>query len=148
VKSDGFRPWPGHPDPGEVFYLKVDPKNGGSSHLTFGTAELAPGKSIHTHRHAHADEILFLQSGTARVHLGDTVREVHTGATVFIPANTWITADNIGNDVASIAFIFSAPGFEEFMRATSAREGEKLVPLSQAEEDEAEKKFARVVVYR
>lgn len=27
------RGWPGHPDPGESFILKVDPKNGGSSHL-------------------------------------------------------------------------------------------------------------------
>src|SRR5260370_34869523 len=27
------RGWPGHPDPGETFILKVDPKNGGSSHL-------------------------------------------------------------------------------------------------------------------
>jgi hypothetical protein len=32
-----FRGWPGHPDPGATFFLKVDPKNGGSSHLVFDT---------------------------------------------------------------------------------------------------------------
>ena len=30
-----IRGWPGHPDPRETFILKVDPKNGGSSHLVF-----------------------------------------------------------------------------------------------------------------
>jgi hypothetical protein len=40
------RGWPGHPDPGESFILKVDPKNGGSSHLVFMTAELAPGRYV------------------------------------------------------------------------------------------------------
>src|ERR1700685_1575783 len=58
------RGWPGHPEPGETFILKVDPKNGGSSHLVFMTANLAPGGEIVTHRHPGADEILFLQTGT------------------------------------------------------------------------------------
>src|SRR5229473_7906995 len=73
------RGWPGHPDPGETFILKVDPKNGGSSHLVLLTADLAPGKEIVAHKHPHADEILFLQTGTARVHVGDSVRVVHAG---------------------------------------------------------------------
>ena len=37
------RGWPGHPDPGETFILKVDPKNGRSQHLVFLTADLAAG---------------------------------------------------------------------------------------------------------
>jgi quercetin dioxygenase-like cupin family protein len=43
------------------------------------------------HRHPGADKILFLQNGTARVTLADSSKEVHGGATVFIPANTWIS---------------------------------------------------------
>ena len=97
------RGWPGHPEPGEGFILKVDPRNGGSSRLVFLTSDLASGKEIEAHRHPEADEILFLQTGTARVHLGDSVRVVHAGATVFIPANTWISVDNIGNDAISLA---------------------------------------------
>jgi quercetin dioxygenase-like cupin family protein len=142
------RGWPGHPDPGETFILKIDPKNGGSSHLVLLTASIPVGKKIDTHRHPEADEILFVQNGTARVHLGDTVREVHTGASVFIPAGTWISADNLGSDAINLVAIFSAPGFEDFMRETSAGEGEKNVPLSQAEEDAVEKKHAHAVIYQ
>src|SRR5216684_4625677 len=143
-----FRPWPGHPKPGAAFFLKVDPKNGGSSHLVFGTEDLPPGETIGTHRHPSADEIIFLQAGTARVHVGDSVRVVHAGATVFIPANTWISVDNIGNDAISLAVIFSAPGFEELMRDGSVREGEKNVPLSKAEDDAMQRKHSHVVIYK
>jgi quercetin dioxygenase-like cupin family protein len=142
------RGWPGHPDPGETFILKIDPKNGGSSHLVLLTASIPVGKKIDTHRHPEADEILFLQNGTARVHLGETVREVHAGASVFIPAGTWISAENLGSDAINLVAIFSAPGFEDFMRETSAGEGEKNVPLSQAEEDAVEKKHAHAVIYQ
>jgi quercetin dioxygenase-like cupin family protein len=142
------RGWPGHPDPGETFILKVDPKNGGSSHLVLLTASIPVGKKIDTHRHPEADEILFLQTGTARVHLGDSVRVVHAGATVFIPAGAWISADNVGSAAVKLVAIFSAPGFEDFMRDTSAREGEKNVPLSQAEEDAVEKKHSHAVIYQ
>ncbi len=142
------RGWPGHPDPGETFILKVDPKNGGSSHLVLLTASIPVGKKIDTHRHPEADEILFLQTGTAWVHLGDSVRLVHAGATVFIPAGTGISADNAGSDAVNLVAIFSAPGFEDFMRDTSAREGEKNVPLSQAEEDAVEKKHSHAVIYQ
>jgi oxalate decarboxylase/phosphoglucose isomerase-like protein (cupin superfamily) len=82
------------------------------------------------------------------VHLGDTVREVHAGATVFIPANTWIAVDNIGNDDIRLLTIFSAPGFEDFMRAGSVREGEKNVPLTQAENDQIEKAHSSDVIYK
>jgi quercetin dioxygenase-like cupin family protein len=142
------RGWPGHPDPGETFILKVDPKNGGSSRLVFLTADLAPGGAIHTHRHPNADEILYLQTGTARVHLGDLVRVVHAGATVFIPANTWISVDNVGNEGISAVAIFSAPGFEDFMRGGSVLEGEKNVPLTQAENDELEKTYLSDAIYK
>jgi quercetin dioxygenase-like cupin family protein len=142
------RGWPGHPDPGETFILKVDPKNGGSSHLVLMTADLAPGGAIHAHRHPNADEILILQSGAARVKLGESVRDLHAGATVFIPAGTWISATPLGKDKVSMVAIFSAPGFEDFMRATSAREGEKNVPLSEAENEQIEKMHLADVIYK
>jgi quercetin dioxygenase-like cupin family protein len=143
-----WRGWPAHPNAGSTFYLKVDPKNGGSSQLVFGTEELAPGDSIETHRHPSADEILVLETGTARVHVGALVRDVHGGSSVFIPADTWVSVSNLGRDPIDVEFIFSAPGFEDFMRAGSARAGEKNVPLSQAEEDSLEKTHARAVIYR
>jgi quercetin dioxygenase-like cupin family protein len=142
------RGWPGHPQPGETFILKVDPKNGGSSHLVFLMAEIGPGGEISAHKHPGADEILFLQTGTARVHLGDAVRDVHAGATIFIPANTWIAVTNTGSDVISMECVFSAPGFEEFMRDGSVREGEKNVPMTEAEDAASQKRHSHDVIYK
>jgi len=136
------------PQPEMRFILKVDPQNGGSSHLVFGTEDMAPGGKIELHRHPESDEILFFQNGTAKVTLGESSREVHSGATVFIPANTWISATNVGNEVIHLVFIFSAPGFEEFMRAESVREGEKNIPLSKAEDEEIMKKHLHAVIYK
>jgi quercetin dioxygenase-like cupin family protein len=129
------------------FILKVDRHNGGSAHLVFGTEDLAPGASIDRHRHPGADEILLLQTGRARVKLGDATRDVHGGATVFIPANTSISVTNIGPDAISCVFIFSAPGFDDFMRAESAAEGTKITPLTKAEDARIMKEYAKTVVY-
>ena len=141
---EGAEGWEGQPGP---FILKIDPRNGGSSHLVLGTEDLPPGAKIDRHRHPGSDEILFLQNGRARVNLGDMVREVHGGATIFIPANTWIAVTNIGTDAISAVFIFSAPGFEDFMRAESARDGQKILPLSKAEDADITKKHAHAVIY-
>jgi len=142
---EGASGWLGQPG---LFILKVDPHNGGSSHLVFGTEDLPPGARIDAHRHPGADEILFLQNGVARVSLGDTVREVQGGATVFIPANTWIAVDNIGTEPIGLVFVFSAPGFEEYMRAESVREGESVTPLSRAQDAAIMKQYAQAVIYR
>jgi|SRR5262249_3693848 len=130
------------------FILKIDPQNGGSSHLVFGTEDMAPGGKIEMHRHPGSDEILFFQNGTAKVTLGESSMEVHGGATVFIPANTWISATNIGNEVIHLVFIFSAPGFEEFMRAESVRDGERNIPLSKVEDEEIMRKHSHAVIYK
>src|SRR5215472_16423743 len=50
-----MRGYPGHPEPGETFILKVDPKNGGSSHVVFMTADIRQGGAIDPHRHPGAD---------------------------------------------------------------------------------------------
>lgn len=143
-----WRPIEGLKETPALFILKVDPRNGGSSHLVFGTEDLPAGEQIETHRHPGSDEILFLQNGPARVTLGDKVREVHGDATVFIPAGTWITVDNTGKEPLHLEFIFSAPGFEEFMRAESVPEGQKVVPLTKAEDAAIVAKYAHAVIYK
>jgi hypothetical protein len=42
------------------------------------------------------------------------------------PVGTRISADNLGSDAIHLVAIFSASGFEDFMRETSAGEGEKM----------------------
>jgi quercetin dioxygenase-like cupin family protein len=143
-----IRPWPGHPDPGETFTLKVDPKNGGSSQLVFITANLAPGGQLTPHKHPNADEILYLESGTARVHLGDTVREAHAGAMVFIPSGTVISLSNTGKENIKVIAVFSAPGFEDFMRDVSVLEGQPAPPMTEAEDAAATKKHVHDVIYQ
>jgi quercetin dioxygenase-like cupin family protein len=141
---EGAKGWDAQPGP---FILKVDRHNGGSSHLVFGTEDLPPGASIDRHRHPGADEILFLQNGSARVSLGDRTREVRGGATVFIPAGIWIAVTNVGTDAISCVFVFSAPGFEDYMRAESVPEGQKITPLTKAEDAQIMKEHAHAVIY-
>jgi quercetin dioxygenase-like cupin family protein len=139
---EGLEAQPSH------FSLKVDPRNDRSSHLVFGTEDLPPGEQIETHRHPGSDEILFLQNGLSKVSLGDEVRTVHGGVTVFIPAGTWISVVNTGKEPIHLIFVFSAPGFEQFMRAESVREGEKVVPLTKAEDAAIAAKHAHEVIYK
>jgi len=112
------------------FLLKVSPKNNGSQHLVAGTEDLAPGASLPKHRHLTQDEILLIHSGTAHIWLGDQERDLHAGGLVFIPANTWVSAKNIGTEPISLTFIFSAPGFEETMRCNSVPAGDRPTQIT------------------
>src|SRR5512141_769733 len=118
------------------FMLKVSPKNNGSQHLVAGTEELAPGATLPKHRHLAQDEIVLIQSGKAHVWLGDEERDLHAGALVVIPANTWVSAKNIGTEPISLTFIFSAPGFEDTMRCNSVPAGETPTQITPAQQKE------------
>jgi quercetin dioxygenase-like cupin family protein len=128
-KNEGERRIWREPPPGD-FILKVSPKNNGSQHLVMGTEDITPGDEFPTHKHLGQDEILFIQKGTVHVHLGDQERDLHEGGTVFIPAYTWVSVKNAGADTASVVFVFSAPGFEDYMRCDSVLPSEKVTPLS------------------
>ena len=117
------------PPPGE-FMLKVTPQNNGSHHLVFGTEDMHPGDEIPLHKHLGQDESVYVEAGTVHVHLGDQERDLHAGGTVFIPAHTWVSIKVLGNDTASIAFVFSAPGFENHLRCVSVPANEKPTPTT------------------
>ena len=82
------------------------------------------------HKHLGQDEIVFIERGTAHVHVGDLERDLHAGGTVFIPAYTWVSIKNAGNDTLGLVFVFSAPGFENLMRCESVLPNEKPMPMS------------------
>jgi quercetin dioxygenase-like cupin family protein len=130
------------------FTLKVDPKNTGSQQLVLFTEDLAPGASIPMHKHPNAEEILVLQTGNSRVHLGQIVKDGGPGATIFIPMDTWISVENVGTEPVSLIAIFSEPGYEEYMRAISVREGENNTPLSKAELDVIRRQHPHSVTYK
>ena len=122
--------------PSSQFMLKVSPKNNGSQHLVAGTEELAPGAAIPKHRHLDQDEIVLIQSGKGHVWLGDQERDLHAGALVFIPANTWVSLKNTGAEPVSLTFIFSAPGFEDTMRCNSVPAGETPTQITPEQQKE------------
>ena len=128
-KNEGERRIWREPPPGD-FILKVSPKNNGSQHLVMGTEDMAPGDEFPTHRHLEQDEILYIVKGTVHAHVGDQEGDLHTGGTVFIPANTWVDVKNAASETASVVFVFSAPGFENYMRCDSVLPNEKVIPLS------------------
>ena len=106
------------------FTIKVDRKNGGSQKMWLGTEEIPPGGIIPRHEHLGQDEILLIQTGSAHVWLGTQERDVHAGAIVLIPSDTWVSLKNTGNENINLAFVFSDPGFDEFMRCTSVPLGD------------------------
>ncbi|HEV2388636.1 MAG TPA: cupin domain-containing protein [Candidatus Acidoferrales bacterium] len=138
-KADGEkrvrRPIEGSKPAASVFFLKIDPKNGGSKHLVMGLEQMAPGGVIPMHKHLEQDEILFIQNGTAHVTLGSREQDVHGGATVFIPQGTWISVKNTGSESIGMVFVFSAPGYENYMRCTSVPFGQPVRPMTLKERD-------------
>lgn len=132
-KNEGERRIWREPPPGD-FILKVSPKNNGSQHLVMGTEDIVPGDEFPTHKHLGQDEILYIERGTVHVHLGDQQRDLHAGGTVFIPAYTWVRVKNATTESASVVFVFSAPGFENYMRCDSVLPDERVVPLSDEEQ--------------
>ena len=132
-KNEGERRIWREPPPGD-FILKVSPKNNGSQHLVMGTEDMHPGDEFPMHKHLGQDEILYILKGTVHVHLGDQERDLHAGGTVFIPAYTWVSVKNAGTETASVVFVFSAPGFENYMRCDSVLPNEKVTPFSLEEQ--------------
>lgn len=116
-------------NPTSEFILKVTPQNSGSQHLVLGTETIPPGGIIPKHRHLGQDEILFLQTGSARVSLNDQDYDVHAGGMVFFPLNTWVSLRNTGSEPIQLIFIFSAPGFDDYMRCSSVSAGQPAPPI-------------------
>jgi quercetin dioxygenase-like cupin family protein len=134
-KNEGERRIWREPPPGD-FMLKASPKKNGSQHLVMGTKDMAPGDEFPTHKHLGQDEIVYIEKGTVHVHLGDQERDLHAGGTVFIPAYTWVSVKNEETETVSVVFVFSAPGFENYMRCDSVLATEKVTPLSLEEQQE------------
>lgn len=71
-----------------VWWL-VEQQHGGSEHAVFNVTVFPPNKAHEVHRHAHAEEFLYVLQGSG-LHLtdGEPVR-LQQGEVVFIPMNEW-----------------------------------------------------------
>jgi len=88
--------------------------------MWLGTEEIPPGRAIPRHQQLGQDEILLIQTRSAHVWLGPQERDVHAGAVVFIPSGAWISLKNTGSEDIKLAFVFSDPGFDNFIEPTSS----------------------------
>jgi quercetin dioxygenase-like cupin family protein len=129
------------------FIIKVDRQNGGAPDFVMGSEDIPPGQAIAPHRHLLADELIFVHRGSGEVQLGDETMRVEEGGTVYIPRDVRITMRNTGTTPMSIAFIFSRPGFEEYLRDTSVPEGQAVLPLTDAERTAIRRRHERHTVY-
>lgn len=117
------------------FIIKVDRQNGDSPDFWFGTETLPVGAGIPYHRHLHEDEVLYVVSGSAHVHVGSLAGDARPGAIVFIPRNTWVSLQPNGKAPISLLFAFNAPGFDRYMRCEAAPPGQPA-PLVTVEQDQ------------
>ena len=121
------------PVPANSFIMKFDRNNGGSQHLVLGTELIPPGGIIPLHHHLGQDEILLIRTSTAHIWLGDHESDVHAGAVVLIPSGTWIRLKNTGKEDLDLAFVFSGPGFDDYLRCTSVPEGQPATVMTNEE---------------
>jgi oxalate decarboxylase/phosphoglucose isomerase-like protein (cupin superfamily) len=115
--------------------------------MVMGMEDLRPGQTIPAHRHLRADEIIFVHKGNASVTLGEREAAIREGGTVYIPRNVRIALKNPGPENLTIIFIFSKPGFEEYLRDTSALEGRSMPPISSEERARIRKKNEWHTIY-
>lgn len=127
------RPREGVASPGSDFLLKIGPSANGSKHLLLFTEEIPPGAAIPKHKHHGEDEILLIQTGDAHVWLGDNEYDVQPGAVIFIPANTWISLKNTGDEKINLVSIWNEPAFEAMLLCGSVPKGETGDLLSRDE---------------
>jgi quercetin dioxygenase-like cupin family protein len=95
-----------------------------------GTEDMHPGDEFPLHKHLAQDELLYIEKGNVHARVGDQERDLHAGGKVFIPANTWVDIKNAGPETVRVVFVFSAPGFEDYVHCDSVLPNEKVTPLS------------------
>lgn len=132
---------------GVVTILKVDGRNGGSRDMVMGFERLGLGRTIAPHRHLDADEIIFVHEGSGVAELGDRQTPFKTGATIYIPKNVRVSIHNTGSVPMAIAFIFSRPGFDAYIRDTTVPEGQPVPPMSAEELAAIRARHSAHVVY-
>jgi quercetin dioxygenase-like cupin family protein len=68
---------------------------------------LHPRHSGRKHRHANADEVLYLIRGQVRVHAGDETQELQPGDSLSTPAGLVHQIGNMGSDDAEMTISYS-----------------------------------------
>jgi mannose-6-phosphate isomerase-like protein (cupin superfamily) len=84
-------------------------------HMQLTVMRLEPGEDIGLEQHAHNDQFLRIEQGTARVELGssrdsiDETYEVEDDWAVIIPAGVWHNVVNTGSGELKLYSLYSPP---------------------------------------
>jgi mannose-6-phosphate isomerase-like protein (cupin superfamily) len=71
----------------------------GNSSQSLAEATIAPRQQTLLHRHPHTEELYHVRQGTGLMTLGEKQVELSAGDTVAIPANTFHSVLNTGDDL-------------------------------------------------
>lgn len=106
------------------FTIKIDEQNGNAEDFYVGSEILKPGAMIPFNKHDNAEQALIMEEGGATVTVGDKRAVTGPHSIVFVPRDTWLSITNTGSAPIRLYAVFSRQGFENFLRARSARPGE------------------------
>jgi mannose-6-phosphate isomerase-like protein (cupin superfamily) len=108
----------GDPDdyrPNSAMAFVFDPERPNGAYvagLTLICEEIAVGDRIPLHIHPTVEEIVYIDSGTAEITVGDEQRIVGSGAIAFIPPGTPHSTRNVGDMPLHLHAIFSTPNID------------------------------------
>lgn len=89
----------------------------GSAQLTFGAAEIDPGKEIPVHRHKvgdrYVEEGFFVLEGEGEVRVGDQANSIRAGSfCVMSPAEGFHSIRNTGTNTLKFVMCFAGTGVQ------------------------------------
>jgi|TARA_B100001094_G_scaffold257854_1_gene257467 quercetin dioxygenase-like cupin family protein len=98
--------------PGVRWKFLIDADFMGSSGLSLGFAEIAPGGELTLHYHS-PDEIYVITNGTGILNKSGEEEEIKKGDVVFIASNTKHALKNEGKETLGFYWIFPTDRFSE-----------------------------------
>ncbi len=87
---------------------------GKSEDMTFARCQILPDCNTHEHHHPDCEEIIHLLEGVVRHHMAGEkdFMELTPGDTIVVPPETQHQIQNIGDEQADIAIVWSSPESE------------------------------------
>ena len=98
--------------PGVKWKFLIDADFDGSSSLSVGFAQIAPGGNLTLHYHSPA-EIYVVTNGTGILNKSGELETIKKGDVVYIAGNTEHALKNNGNETLELYWIFPTDSFSE-----------------------------------
>ena len=114
---------------GGLISIKICPAMG-SGNLTLATQQVMRSSGIPMHRHLLADEVFFVLEGSGTFILDNAGHSFATGATLYIPRNSWHGFENPDHELL-LLWVVTPAGLDGFFRETCDIPGKPSKQLSQ-----------------